>query len=239
MGPLGQGLLDPSGIRVVGQLKQGLLSIAPLNCDNIVIAGDWNCTVSCLNDANNIDILNMRSPPNVRHSVLLKKMCDDLDLSDPFRVKYPNRRDFSYQPSAILKTNRSRIDFFIVSNNLIEKILSSSISQSLQNKMFDHRAIHLDFRRPPKVIRNPTISKSLLKDPDIDLVVKLSIFETYLHHTNSLDEPSINEYLRDVGLSKSDLVRIGPDSSVLPHGYRSDHDELVRSARASPRLRKD
>ena len=29
MGPLGQGLLDPSGIRVVGQLKQGLVSIAP------------------------------------------------------------------------------------------------------------------------------------------------------------------------------------------------------------------
>ena len=29
LGPLGQGLLDPSGIRVVGQLKQGLVSIAP------------------------------------------------------------------------------------------------------------------------------------------------------------------------------------------------------------------
>ena len=30
LGPLGQGLLDPSGIRVVGQLKQGLVSIAPM-----------------------------------------------------------------------------------------------------------------------------------------------------------------------------------------------------------------
>jgi hypothetical protein len=29
LGPLGQGLLDPSGIRVLGQLKQGLVSIAP------------------------------------------------------------------------------------------------------------------------------------------------------------------------------------------------------------------
>ncbi len=29
VGPLGQGLLDPSGTRVVGQLKQGLVSIAP------------------------------------------------------------------------------------------------------------------------------------------------------------------------------------------------------------------
>ncbi len=29
MGPLGQGLLDPSGVTVVGKLKQGLVSIAP------------------------------------------------------------------------------------------------------------------------------------------------------------------------------------------------------------------
>ncbi len=29
MGPLGQGLLGPSGITVEGQLKQGLVSIAP------------------------------------------------------------------------------------------------------------------------------------------------------------------------------------------------------------------
>ena len=30
LGPLGQGLLGPSGITVVGQLKQGLVSIAPV-----------------------------------------------------------------------------------------------------------------------------------------------------------------------------------------------------------------
>jgi exonuclease III len=48
--------------------------IRTLNCANLVIAGDWNCTVSCLNDENNIDILNMRQPPNARHSNLLKKV---------------------------------------------------------------------------------------------------------------------------------------------------------------------
>ncbi len=41
MGPLGQGLLDPSGIRVVGQLKQGLVSIAPVGAigTTAVVAG--------------------------------------------------------------------------------------------------------------------------------------------------------------------------------------------------------
>ena len=31
LGPLEQGLLEPSGVTVVGQLKQGLVSIAPEN----------------------------------------------------------------------------------------------------------------------------------------------------------------------------------------------------------------
>jgi hypothetical protein len=43
-----------------------------LNCNNIIVGGDWNCTTSCSNDDSNIDTVNMRSPPNVRHSILLK-----------------------------------------------------------------------------------------------------------------------------------------------------------------------
>jgi exonuclease III len=73
--------------------------IRTLNCPNVVIAGDWNCTVSCLNDDSNIDILNMRQPPNIRHSNLLKKLCEDFDLMDPYRAKFPEKQEFTYQPS--------------------------------------------------------------------------------------------------------------------------------------------
>jgi hypothetical protein len=41
LGPLGQGLLGPSGITVVGQLKQGLVSIAP---KRLVIHKEWEHT---------------------------------------------------------------------------------------------------------------------------------------------------------------------------------------------------
>jgi exonuclease III len=112
--------------------------IRTLDCANIVIAGDWNCTVSCLNDENNIDILNMRQPPNVRHSNLLKKFCEEFNLADPYRTKFPFKREYSYQPSDPSKKNRSRLDFFIVSNHLIEGINKCYISATVQNKMFDH-----------------------------------------------------------------------------------------------------
>ncbi len=115
----------------------------------------------------------MRSPPNVRHSNLLNALCEEFELSDPYRIRNLNRRDFTYQPSAIGKNNRSRLDFFIVLDILIEKITKCWISPNLQNKMFDHKASHLSFAPPPKVIRPPTISRAILNDPDIDLVVNI------------------------------------------------------------------
>jgi hypothetical protein len=39
----------------------------------------------------------------------------------------------------------------------------------MQNKMFDPRAIFVCFKDPPKVIKQPTISSDLIKDPDIKL----------------------------------------------------------------------
>jgi exonuclease III len=123
-----------------------------------LIAGDWNCTVNCQSGAANVDTLNMRTAPNVRHSKLLKKMCNDLELCDPFRAKFPNRLEFTFLPRIRNKNNRSRIDFFIVSNSLLPDIASCEIATNLQNKLFDHKAVFLSFKDPPKIITQPTIS---------------------------------------------------------------------------------
>jgi exonuclease III len=203
--------------------------IRTLNCPNLVIAGDWNCTVSCLNDDSNIDILNMRQPPNIRHSHLLKKLCEDFDLMDPYRAKYPLKQEFTYQPSDPTKKNRSRLDFFVVSNHLVENINKCYISATVQNKMFDHRAVCICMKTKPKQIRIPTISRDLLKDPDIDLVVKLSISDTYLIHTSILTDPERQRLLLLVGSSKKLLRDAGPDSEILLAGERSEFEELRRS----------
>jgi hypothetical protein len=153
-------------------------------------------------------------------------MCEDLEMSDPYRVKFPNRKEFTYRPSVILKTNRSRIDFFITSNHLTEQIRKCFISNSLQNKLFDHRATHICFKKQGTGIRTPTISREILKDPDIDLVVKISIYETYAHHSNIITEPVRLETLLRLGTARRDLRESGPDSSTLPVGSRN---ELRRS----------
>jgi exonuclease III len=65
----------------------------------VILGGDWNCT-GCSDPArSNPDVINMATISNKRHSDLLKTLCNDLSLSDPYRVKYPNKCEFSFTPS--------------------------------------------------------------------------------------------------------------------------------------------
>jgi hypothetical protein len=77
----------------------------------VVIGGDWNCTISCDPSPSNIDILNMQNPPNLRHSNALKKMCGEMQLSDPFRVKFPFRREFTYFTKDVTKKKNLELTF--------------------------------------------------------------------------------------------------------------------------------
>jgi hypothetical protein len=95
--------------------------------------------------------------------------------------------------------------------------------------MFDHRAVHICLKPKPKLIRVPTISRDLLNDPDIDLVVQLSICETYVIHSAILTEPERARLLILIGNSKKNLREAGPDSSILTVGERTEFEELQRS----------
>jgi len=205
------------------------ICIQELGNHPLIMGGDWNCTYSMANLDSNIDVLNMQNLPNLSHSKLLKKMCNDLNLCDPFRTRYPNRADYTYVPSNTVRKNRSRIDFFIVTNNLMDKISSIGIKYALQNKSFDHKAIMLSFAPPPKVIKQPSISKSILTDPDLDRVIGLAIADTYLIHTLSVNDALKDVLLRSVGVAKNTLRACGPDHIHLPPGHRSEFQENLRA----------
>jgi exonuclease III len=196
----------------------------------VIMGGDWNCTVSCEPANSNIDTLNMQNPPNLRHSNLLKKLCLDLNLSDPFRVKFPFRKEYTFFSKDVTKKNKSRIDFFVVSNALLGRVNKIFVQPHMQNKMFDHRAVILCFKDPPKVIKQPTISRDLIKDPDIELHVSLVVADTYLIHTNALDIQEIQRLTNEVGHAKQNIRRAGPDKKYFHDGYRSEEEENTRAA---------
>jgi hypothetical protein len=95
--------------------------------------------------------------------------------------------------------------------------------------MFDHKAIHMCLDPPSRLIRPPTISRAILNDPDIDLVVKISIFETYTHHSATITNEARVAMLNSLGSARSKLKEAGPDPSLLPPGTLTEHAELVRS----------
>jgi exonuclease III len=93
-----------------------------------ILAGDWNCTYSSANITVNLDCYNMLDLPNKRHSDYLEQFCEDLGIQDPYRALNPVRREYTYSPFGILRENRSRIDFFLVSNSLIPHISTCEIA---------------------------------------------------------------------------------------------------------------
>jgi exonuclease III len=110
-----------------------------------IVGGDWNLTPSSLPANINPDVLNMSAIPNEKHSKLLISFQLKFSLVDPFRILHPNRRDFSYVPRDTTKKNQSRIDFFLISKHWLSVLSKCQINQSVQNKLFDHRAVTVDF----------------------------------------------------------------------------------------------
>jgi exonuclease III len=136
-------------------------NISSLGQHPIVIGGDWNCLWSKANVGLNIDALNMVSLPNGQNSKKLREVSELLDITDPFRVLHPSRRDFSYIPRKAGRINKSRLDFFIVSNSIVDKVTECSISVHLQNKLFDHKVVYLSFckKKNSKKFKNKPSNK--------------------------------------------------------------------------------
>jgi hypothetical protein len=128
----------------------------------------------CLPVQDNPDVMNMQDVPNVAHSRKIQELWNSHKLADPFRILFPNLREFSYAPWGNLRNNRSRIDFFLVSQEIAELVENCYIKPSVQSKLFDHKAIILDFNKREPCTSRPNISSWILKDPDIENVVKLA-----------------------------------------------------------------
>ncbi len=139
---------------------------------------------------------------------------------------YLNRRDFSYAPWGNLRKNRSRIDFFLVSSNIVDKVDDCFIKPHTQSKLFDHKAIVLDFCAKKAPVARPTISNSILRDPNLDIVVKLASLECYAQ--SLVDNNLKMQSLRMIGSCLKKLRDMGPDPSHLEYVHADLVDIDIR-----------
>jgi hypothetical protein len=60
--------------------------LAKFNNVPTICAGDWNATYSTDPGDSNIDVINMSCPPSCIRSGWLAELCDEFNLSDPYRA---------------------------------------------------------------------------------------------------------------------------------------------------------
>jgi exonuclease III len=177
----------------------------------VIIGGDFNLTPSNLPVDINPDCFNMQAVPNVRHTNLLTEMCIRNNLIEPFRLLNPNLLSYSYQPRTAGSTLRSRIDFFIMSENLLRYCKECYIYDNLQSSLFDHKAVFLRISGS-RVLRNraPNISNKFIRDPDAEAIVDLAVKETFLIYQdrNHLEK---NNLLLLIGRARKFIRDAGPD----------------------------
>ena len=105
----------------------------------VIIGGDWNATYDNSDAQYNPDVINMVNIPSRLRSNKLLNLCNNHNLCDAYRTLHPLKTEFSYVPNIQMNNNRSRLDFFLVSKNLIKFINSCSIDHSTLNTFFDHK----------------------------------------------------------------------------------------------------
>jgi exonuclease III len=116
----------------------------------VIIGGDWNCTYSSEPIETNIDCLNMSRLPNVLHSKKLNELCLQYKVVDPYRIGNAEKLEYTFVPRSVNAKNKSRMDFFVISESLLENLSKCEIADSLQNKLFDHKAVRLIFNEKKK-----------------------------------------------------------------------------------------
>ena len=177
------------------------IEITTMGNSEIIISGDWNATWDNSRVGKNIDILNMTSLPSLIRTNLLLKMADSLNLTDPYRIFYPDRREFTFIPSSANQKNRSRLDFFLLSKPLSSSLINCTIPNATNGTMFDHKQISLSFRK--KVTPKCRMLKDHVFDSnESNAYVKASAFECFLQHsvlTENFNNVRRESELRKVG----------------------------------------
>ena len=174
-----------------------------MNKNIIVLGGDWNCTWDSRGIEDNIDCLNMVSIPSRQRSEKVKNISELFGLTDPYRSSNPNKREFSYVPSVAEYTNRSRIDFFLVTKNLLQFMNFCSIDNTLSSGVFDHKKIYLSFESKKKIPKNKQLQHKYLENTTLIQGVTVAAKECYIHHATineNFTEEIKNNILTEIGL---------------------------------------
>ena len=136
---------------------------------HLILGGDYNVVQNFSLDTNNIQNRN-----NPKSQEVINEIKEDLDLSDPWRVNNPDTRTYTWHNS---RHQQSRLDYFLVSHDILQNIKKSSIKPGYRS---DHSVVDIIIELD-KQKKGPGIWKfnnSLLKEEQYVNQIKTCISNT-------------------------------------------------------------
>jgi hypothetical protein len=150
------------------------------------MGGDFNCTWDPRCNLDNLDTLNMVQIPSKVRSERINQIGITLKLHDPFRVFSPVAREFTYVPNAHRNINRSRIDFFLCSEELTNVLQKCWIEPSVISSLFDHKMVRLSTTKEKKIINRSVIKDSIIKNKLVKIGTDIAAMDTHLNHAGPM-----------------------------------------------------
>ena len=169
--------------------------------DAVIMGGDWNCLLNPNLDARNYSNNYLR--PRTRETIFNRM--SDLDLVDVFRKLYPEKKAYSWRK--FKSTKQGRLDYFLISQDLLSDIKRSSISPGYRT---DHSLVTISLRKKEFKRDRPfwKFNNSLLKDKAYVKAIKELIEHIKNQYSVILYEPEEikNIPAKDVQFNISDQL---------------------------------
>lgn len=153
-------------------LFEDLQTYISLNDENVfIIGGDFNTVIN-----DHIDRKGSNQIRNTKCKAVIKNIIETNELVDVWRVKNPDKRQFTWHSSQKPHSS-SRLDYFLISSCILNKTKSVKITTGYKT---DHSAVKLtidtaDVNRGPGYFK---LNNSLLQDEKYLNMIKKSIKET-------------------------------------------------------------
>ena len=164
----------------------------------VIIGGDWNTVWDTSSVDSNIDVFKMQHLPNKCNGELLRDLSARFSLLDPTRVLYPDARLFTYSPFGLQRLNKSRLDFFVVSGDLLTVLKECKPAIATATNLFDHKSVTLTLGMSdlPTVKQPPKLRNSNLDNPLLQNYITLAAYKCYSFGIRAETENDIHAPIR-------------------------------------------
>jgi exonuclease III len=164
-----------------------------------IMGGDFNTILDNRDNNYNLDRIGRGNIPNIINSRILNEWIEEGLCMDPFRVLYPEDKEYSHiQFGEDRNTVKNRLDFFLVTAGTMQTITDVRYMERM-GKDFDHKEVRIEMggktsRGKKEFVMNSTLEKEYSKTMGI-----IGYYESLSTHLEDRNEELVN-LIRDIDI---------------------------------------